>query len=448
LINPGRSSPIRDVLAATLLRGSAISLILTGLGQGLAFLQQAFFARQLGATEYGLFSYALAWVGVAVVGCKLGFDVSLVRFVPLYGERGQPGSLCHLVRYSRRTTVFFSAGVAILAAAATVSFLPSDDPRLWPLLIAWVVLPLAVTAEVGAATLRAMRKIALALSVDSVLRPLAATIAAAVLLAVLQTRTSFVAIAAVIVATALTSALALLLVARQLPVPDASPAHKREWLTTSIPLMLAGGLQVLLYSADTLLIGALRGATEAGVYYVATRIASISLFAMNATQVIAAPLMAQAFVQGRQQDLQRVVTLTVGCSLLLAVPLCVAMYFFGPEILGLFGAGFDSAYLPVLLLLAAQLFNVATGPTGYLLSVTGHQQKLVAFMAAGVAVNLALNVFLIPRYGMTGAASAALVAHVFWNTVAARFAWKRLGINSTAIVSWRAAVRSWNRDER
>ena len=69
-------------VARALLRGSAVSLALNVAGQGLALLLQILFARLLGLQEYGVWSYAMAWLGVAVIAGKMGFDSAFVRFLP------------------------------------------------------------------------------------------------------------------------------------------------------------------------------------------------------------------------------------------------------------------------------------------------------------------------------------------------------------------------------
>jgi O-antigen/teichoic acid export membrane protein len=423
-------------VARALLRGSAVSLTLNVAGQGLALLLQILFARLLGLHEYGIWSYAMAWLGVVLIAGKMGFDVAFVRFLPTYRVRGERALFSGLISFGRWMPTLASAivGLSVVAGAwAYGRLFDREIDAAW--LIVWLLLPIAVFSELSSIVLRSVQQTALSLLGDGVGRPIIAGVLVLAAYGLLEVQvTSEVAMGAYAVAT-LCVCLVVAYWVRTRTRAERDPTRKsvlpREWLSTSLPLMMAGGFQILLYSVDTLMLGALDGTTAAGVYSVAGRVALVALFAMNCVQVIAGPMFAEALAKGRATDLQRLVTLSIWLSAAVALPVTLLLLAQGETVLSIFGADFAVGAGALGVLALAQLFNVATGPVGVLLSTSGNHLRLAGYLAIGLVVNVLLNLWLIPAYQLMGAAVSALIAHVLWNALASWFVWRRLGINCT-----------------
>lgn len=70
------------------------------------------------------------------------------------------------------------------------------------------------------------------------------------------------------------------------------------------------------------------------------------------------------------------------------------------------------------------LARASIGPVETLLTVAGHQKSCAAAFALAVIVNIGLNVILIPRFGLVGAASATAIAMIVETiTVTAMVRW-------------------------
>jgi O-antigen/teichoic acid export membrane protein len=65
--------------------------------------------------------------------------------------------------------------------------------------------------------------------------------------------------------------------------------------------------------------------------------------------------------------------------------------------------------------------------------MTGHERLAVRGVLAGLFVNLALSIVLVPRLGVTGAAIAFASSLVLWNAVLVVMARRRVGVNVTAL---------------
>jgi O-antigen/teichoic acid export membrane protein len=63
--------------------------------------------------------------------------------------------------------------------------------------------------------------------------------------------------------------------------------------------------------------------------------------------------------------------------------------------------------------------------------MTGHQVRAAYINGAAVTANVVLNLILIPRYGIEGAAFSTAFSIVLWNVWMLVFVHRRLGIRST-----------------
>jgi O-antigen/teichoic acid export membrane protein len=93
--------------------------------------------------------------------------------------------------------------------------------------------------------------------------------------------------------------------------------------------------------------------------------------------------------------------------------------------MGWFGEAFEAGATCLVWLAAGQAVNALCGPVMYLLNMTGHERPAQRIVWAAALVNLALNLWAIPRFGIAGAAVATALSMALWN-VAAAVAVKRL----------------------
>jgi O-antigen/teichoic acid export membrane protein len=81
----------------------------------------------------------------------------------------------------------------------------------------------------------------------------------------------------------------------------------------------------------------------------------------------------------------------------------------------------------IVVISAAQLFNSSVGPTARLLAMTGHQNSVMVSTVGSAVAAVALNLLLVPAYGVAGAAAATAAALVLANGSSLVFVYRRLG---------------------
>ncbi len=97
-------------------------------------------------------------------------------------------------------------------------------------------------------------------------------------------------------------------------------------------------------------------------------------------------------------------------SLTATVPIFLVLIVSGGDILRIFDVRFASGAIPLLALAIGQLVTAGTGSCGQILAMSGHQYlKLFGDLAMAVG-NVVLNLILIPRWGIMGAAVATAIS--------------------------------------
>src|SRR5690606_37067024 len=114
-----------------------------------------------------------------------------------------------------------------------------------------------------------------------------------------------------------------------------------NWGRSAMVLMGIGGVSVVNLHADILMLAAIRGSDDAGIYQVSVRGAELVAFALVVANVVVQPTISSLYAAGEQDRLQRVVTAAARATLLVALPIAAGFAVFGGPILGvLFGDEF------------------------------------------------------------------------------------------------------------
>jgi O-antigen/teichoic acid export membrane protein len=392
----------------------------------LAFAASLFYARALGPHGYGLFGYVVACTSLISIPVSLGFPQYLVR----EGARA-PESLQALRRYADIRVLCAGSAAAVLLACA--AFIPQAAGARWLFVIA---APLPLLGNLGVirqSLLQAQGLIAHSQWPQLLLAPALAVI----LMAGLWAWRGAITPVALMTATVLAAGVALSVNAWQLGrnVPRQSvapPAGIR--LRAALPFMWLGAMYLLVSRTDLIMLGTLRGAHEAGVYFVASRAAELLVLIGMAATATAAPKIATLCKQGDTGTLQRLLSAMGRRTLFLTIPPAVLMVLLASPLLSvLYGSSYAEGARALQLLTVAQLLAVMGGPAGTLLNMSGHEGEHLRGIAAGAIVNVALNALLIPHYGIEGAAMSTCIGILLSRAIILIAVRQHLKIRSSAL---------------
>jgi O-antigen/teichoic acid export membrane protein len=185
----------------------------------------------------------------------------------------------------------------------------------------------------------------------------------------------------------------------------------RELVGFALPTALAGTLSLIAMSTDLLLVGYFRSPAETGIYQAAAQISLLFAVLLTSFNVAFSPMIADLHHRGETERLNQLFRTSTRWGLILALPVFIAVLIDPSGLLTLvMGARYAEGSTAMLILATGQMFNLATGAVGFLLVMSGRQKWWLGATAVAVVVNIALNLVLIPRLGIEGAAIATSVA--------------------------------------
>jgi len=199
-----------------------------------------------------------------------------------------------------------------------------------------------------------------------------------------------------------------------LPRTAAGPIALEFWKFAS-PRALASLFGITVYWLDTLLLGALRNTAEAAIYTAASRYLYLGFFALGAIQLIIGPMIS-GFLSEGSVDRAKVVYQTATHWLVMAAwPVYVTLAVFAPFLLQIFKPAYVAGQHALLILSLAMMFSTLSGPVQVVLLMSGRSMWTLFNSMIGLGINVGLNLWLIPKYGMEGAALAWSASIVFNN---------------------------------
>jgi len=421
-------------LATTLYRGSAVFLGIYIVGSAISFGVHLLMARVLGATSYGYFAYATSWMAILLLGCNIGLKPTVVRFIAAYRARSEWGLLRGLLLSSTRWTLSASTILVALSALALWLLRPRLDELGTTLLLIALSMPFMALGEVWSSAVRGLGAVARSQFPASIVQH---TLVAIALIAIVEASGpeggGGAAAGAFLLATIGTLGIAGLFLRMELPeqARAAAPRYlRREWVDVAAGNALISFFQAVRAPLIVVISAAYVEPQHIAFYVAAHRLANIMSLGLLGISGFASPMIAQYFALADFARLQRLAHLSARGALIGALVAALVLMGFGYELLGLFGEGFETAYVPLLILRCGEMIAATTGPVGYFLTMTGRQTIATRIEAATSAIAIGLALGLIPRYGILGAAIAVAAGSAVRNTGMFVAVWRQLGLRS------------------
>ncbi len=192
------------------------------------------------------------------------------------------------------------------------------------------------------------------------------------------------------------------------------PAFLAFW-RFSVARALTSILQMAAQRLDIVLVAALSSPIDAALYTAATRFVVIGQMATNALMMATQPRMAGAIARGDLPDVREIYRTTTAWLVALSWPVYLFLIVFAGTLLEIFGQGYDRAAGALALVALAMLVSTAFGMVDTVLAMSGRQTLNLVNTTIGVALQLAIDVALIPHLGVLGAAVGWAVSIVVRN---------------------------------
>ena len=377
----------------------------------LGFFAMAYMARYLGAADYGIISFALAFTAIFAILADIGLSYLMMREV----ARDKSLASKYILNISVMKIVLVSITFGLIALTVNLMGYPHQTIYIVYIIGLYVIFNSfnGMFYSVFQAHER-MEYISIAQVLNAVL------ILAGIILAVKQAFSvaSFGWI--YFLATAVTLVYCLVIMRWKFPsaLRLAPRRIEMDWglckqiLKQAWPFALTSIFVMIYYYISTVMLSKIKGDEVVGWYNAAFRHMQLPLVLTTVFNTAIFPVMAQFSVSSRA-SLEFTYQRYFKYMLLLGIPIGVGTTLVSDQfILLIFGKGYEPAIITLQILIWSVVFILLGGVFGRLIESLNKQVIATVITGIGALLNVVLNLLLIPKYGYTGAA-ASMVATEF-----------------------------------
>lgn len=202
----------------------------------------------------------------------------------------------------------------------------------------------------------------------------------------------------------------------------------KSLLGQSLPFLIASSMLFLLKWSDSLMLGHYRSLEEVGVYSLTFKISSLIGIILIAVNSIAAPKFSDFYSLNQMNKFKEIINFSSKLIFWLALPLFLLIIFLSGLLLNFFGQEYMIGKNTLIILCFSQFYNTMCGSVGYILMMTDNQTIYTKIIFLSFTLNIILNIFLIPAYGILGAAFSSLISMILWNTISVYIVNKKFNI--------------------
>lgn len=210
-------------------------------------------------------------------------------------------------------------------------------------------------------------------------------------------------------------------------------------LSSAWPFAITGALGLLLTNTDILIVSWMRTASDVGIYSAAIRIIQVLYLVPTVIQFGTLPLFAR-LAKKDNPTFRKALEETVALIFLASIPLALGGAILGTQIMGfVFGPSYAAGGIAFSILMITMLVDFPAAVISNAIFAYDHQKSLIVCSAIGGITNVALDLLLIPKFGIVGSAVGTLIAQSASNW----YLWHTMNrLNPFTVLSrvWRIAV--------
>lgn len=415
-------------------KASIIIFIGMILGTLVGLVNQIIFARILGPDLYGIFNLATSIISIFTAFCTFGIVGSLPRFIPYYLGKNDENTVSSIIKFSLKFTLLTSllSGVILALLSPNMASFFQKELLSTVLILFGLTLPILVLPNILESIIRGFKASEYKIYIFEIgLRIVTLLI---FVLFIWIGNFFYGYMAAYIGGYLAVTILALITIHKKL-LPFLSKKYetiniKKELLIFSLPLALSSLSYLFISKTDTIILGYFAPSSAVGIYTVAITVSSILYFIWYAFTWIFLPVISESFSKEDHDETASLFNSTSKWIFLIILPILILIILLSDDILTLlFGTKYSSAAIPLIILSLGISTNMLTGLTGNMLIGKGKTRLNLFSEIIGGITNLALNIYLIPLYGIIGAAAGTSMSYLTRNAASTYFVHRSMKIH-------------------
>jgi O-antigen/teichoic acid export membrane protein len=381
-------------------------------------------ARNFGTEIYGLFSLALMVSGFFAAIFSLGLQGGLLRYISFYRGKDEKEKIRYLLKFSLILTipVSIAAGAILFFFSEFISLNFFHNPDLI-IFLKWfaIFLPILLLGGIFHTVIRAYEKIGWFSFIGNILLTLV-QLSSLLLLIFLGLKQNAVIFSYNLGFLAVFLVSFLICKSQLQEIFEKSrleKANKRkltqELLSYSWPIIFFGLVINVFSWIDSFTIGYYKTVSDVGIYNVALPLAFLLLTIPGLFLLLFLPLITKEYSRKNFSLISQLSKQIGKWIFILNLPLLILMILFPGAIINLlFRSEYIAAENSLRLLSIGIFFYSLSIVSENLLSMAGKSKTVLASLALASLTNIILNIILVPKWGIDGAAFSTMISYIFW----------------------------------
>ena len=187
----------------------------------------------------------------------------------------------------------------------------------------------------------------------------------------------------------------------------------REYLSFGLPTIPASISAWVVASSDRYVISYFLGATSVGIYSAGYGIGSIILMAGGVLGFVLPPTLSKLYDEGKMEEVKTHLSYSLKYLLAVTIPFVFGAVILAEPVLRMFTTPeiASQGYFVVPLVALSTLFTTAYVPIAHIIILVKKTRIAATIWIVCALVNLGLNILVVPRWGILGAAITTLIAY-------------------------------------
>ncbi len=396
-----------------LIASSVIVFIGVAFSKIFTYIYRIIIGRHFGPEEYGLFSLATMMVILIVALFSIGLPEGLVRYVSFFRGRKDKGKIKYIIKKSFKILLFSSliGFLLLFFTSGLISNVIFHNQKLKLFItLSAIAIPFFILANFYLSILRSYEKIGGYSFIHNFLQNFSKLI---ILLALILIGIGSESIMISYVGGIIIMFLASYYISRKFVnnifgkkvVSENNNRIMGDLISYSWPISLLGLASFVLYWIDSFTIGYFKDVFEVGLYNAAVPIAALVMIAPDLFIQLFFPLISKVYANRGKKLISEISKQITKWIFIVNLPITFILILFPGAIINLlFGETYLAAENALRILALGSLFGSLTIIPSNLVSMTGRSKVVLLNILSMLILNLILNIILVPKYGMNGAA--------------------------------------------
>ncbi|MGB5926288.1 MAG: flippase [Dehalococcoidia bacterium] len=417
----------------------AKDVLIIGIAHALVALSGIIFmpliTKTLGAHDYGIWAQVQVTINLVLVFAGLGLTGAILRFLPAKTDRRE----IQEDFYSAFCLVFLATLIVSIVWIAGADFIAGAffDGATVIVRITGLIILVWSLDSVFLSLLRAFRQMK-----RYALFTIANTYVQVGLIAylVLNGHGILSIVLAVLAIRAVVFVILFPLIKSEIGIRRPHFSRIKEYLTFGLPIVPVNVASWVISSSDRYIVGYFLGVASVGVYSAGYGIGQIPVMLASVLSFVLPPALSKLYDEGRTEEVKTHLRYSLKYLLALTIPFVFGAAILAEPVLRVFSTAEIAAegYFIVPLVALSVLLVCANSVIYFILGLAKKTKVLGAIFTIAALVNLGLNILVVPRLGILGAAITTLIAYGLALGLTTYFSFKEFKFP----VDWRFIIKS------